>query len=84
MINAHLTIACYVNKNSFDIWVNRFRVFSVRNNLNKGKVSTVVLASVILHNMLREKSDTYTSRGFPDEIDSNDYMREGAWREEVS
>ena len=73
-----------VTENAFGIWVNRFRVFSVRNNLNESNVSAVVLASVILHNMLREKSaDTYTPPGFADEIDSNGCVKEGAWREEV-
>ena len=73
-----------VTKNAFGIWVNRFRFFSVRNNLNESNVFTVVLASVVLHNMLREKSaDTYTPAGFADEIDSNGYMRESTWREEV-
>ena len=72
-----------VTENAFGIWVNRFRVFSVRNNLKVQNVSPVVLASVVLHNMLREKSvETYTPTGFVDEIDSNGFIREGTWRDE--
>ena len=49
--------------------VNRFRVFSVRNNLNQNNVSIVVLASLSLHYLLRKRShDTYTPPGFKNKI----------------
>ena len=58
-----------LTENAFDILVNRFRVFSVWNNLNQSNFSIVVLASLSSHNLFREKSrDTYTSSGFKDEI----------------
>ena len=58
-----------VTENAFGILVNRFRVFSVRNNLNENNVLIVVLASHSLHNLLRERSrDTYAPPGFTDEI----------------
>ena len=44
-----------VTENAFGILVNRFRVFSVRNNLNENNVSIVVLAPLSLHNLLRER-----------------------------
>lgn len=72
-----------VIENAFGIWVHRFRVFYVRNNLNKSYRSTFVLASVVLHNMLREKSaDTYTYPGFADEMTAM-VAWEGAWHEEI-
>ena len=49
-----------VTENLFGIWVNKFRVFSVRINLNKSNVSTVVLASTVFHNMLRENQQIHT------------------------
>ena len=58
-----------VTENAFGRLVNRFRVFLVRSNLNKNNVSVVVLASLSLHKLLRERShDTYTTLGFTDEI----------------
>ena len=48
-----LSRKCRVTENAFDILVNRFRVFSVLNNLNENNVSIVVLASLSLHNFLR-------------------------------
>ena len=70
-----------VTENAFGIWVHRFRLFSVRNNLNENNVSIVVLASLVLHNLLREKSaESYTPTGFTDEIDCNGNVRNGSWR----
>ena len=42
-----------VSENAFGILVNRFRVFSVRNDLNENNVSIVVLAPLPLRNLLR-------------------------------
>ena len=73
-----------VTENAFGIWVHRFQLFSVRNNLNEHNISTIVLASLVLHNMLREKSaETYTPKGFIDEIDCNSNIRNGSWRDET-
>ena len=74
-----------VTENAFSILVNRFRVFSVRNNLNKNNVSIVVLASISLHNLLRERSrDTYTPPDFTDEIQMDGNICNGTWRDEAS
>ena len=80
----HLSRKRRVTEDAFGICVNRFRVFFDRNNSNESNISTDVLASVVLHNMLKEKSAyTYTPPGFADEIDSNGYMKEDAGCEEV-
>ena len=44
-----------VTQNLFGTGVNKFKVFSVKKNLNESNISTVILASVLLHIMLREK-----------------------------
>ena len=74
-----------VTENAFGILGNRFRVFSVRNNLNENNISIVVLASLSLHNFFHEKSrDTYTPPGFTDEIQMDGNICNGAWRDEAS
>ena len=56
-----------VRENSSGTLVNRFGVFSVRNDLNENNVSIVVLESLSLHNLFRKRSrDTYTPPGFTD------------------
>ena len=75
-----LSLKRRVTENAFGILVNRFRVFSVRNNLNENNVSIVVLASLSLHNLLRERSrDTYTPPGFTDEIQMDSNICNGTW-----
>ena len=74
-----------VTENAFCILVNRFRVFSVRNNLNENNVLIVVLWTLLLHNLLRERSrDTYTSPDFTDKIQMNGNICHGTWRDEAS
>ena len=73
-----------VTENAFSIWLNRLLVFSVRNNLNETKVTTVVLESLFSHNMLRQKSaDTYIPLRFADEIDISGHTRGDTWSTEV-
>ena len=74
-----------VPENAFGILVNKFRVFSVRNNLNENDVSIVPLPSLSLHNLLRERSrDTYTPPGFTDEIQMDGNICNGTSRDEAS
>ena len=47
-----LSRKCSVTENAFGILVNRFRLFSVRNNLNENNISIVVLAPLSLHSLL--------------------------------
>ena len=81
----HLSQKRRVTENTFGILVNRFRVFSVPNNLNENNVSIVVFASLSLHNLLCERSrDAYTLPGFTDEIQMDDNICNGTWRDEAS
>ena len=60
-------------------------MFSVRNDLNENNVSTVVLASLSLHNLLCGKSrDTYTPPGFADEKQVDGNICYGTWRDIAS
>ena len=74
----------WVTKNAFGILVNRFRVFLVQNNLNENNVPIAVLASLSLHNLLRERSrDTYAPPGFTDEMQMDGNICNGTWRDEA-
>ena len=74
-----------VTENAFGIWVNRFRIFTVRNNLNEDNAQSAILATVALHNMLRKQSARfYTPQGFCDTVDMvTGEITEGAWRSEA-
>ena len=64
----HLSRIRHVTENAFGIWGNRFRVFSVRNDLNPESVTHIVFAFLTLHNMLCKKSkEFYTQSGYADE-----------------
>lgn len=69
-----------ISENAFGIWVNVFRLFSTRANLSPDKAKTLIMASLVLHNMLRtESAESYTPRGFIDsEVDGN--IIQGDWR----
>ena len=45
-----------ISENAFGIWINRFRLFASKATLKPGKVEIVVLASLVLHTMLRTLS----------------------------
>ena len=73
-----------VTENAFGIMTSVFRIFSTSRpiNLHPDKVTSIVMAAIVLHNMLREKSaDSYTPQGFADEV-VNDNVIEGRWRTE--
>ena len=74
-----------ISENGFGIWASRFRLFLSRVNLFPETSAQVVLASVTLHNMLREKSrDTYTPANYADEETSAGTFQPGQWRTEVN
>ena len=76
---------CKVTENAFGILVNRFRAFSVWTNLNENNVSIVVLVSLSLHNLLRERSrDIYTSPGFTGKIQMDGNICNGTRSNEAS
>ena len=83
IFNYRLSRKRRVSENAFGIWGNRFRLFSVRNNLDPETTTQCVLASLVLHNMLREKSkEFYTPPGYADEDGPDGEFIEGRWRDE--
>ena len=69
-----------VTEHAFAIIVNKFEVFT-RNNLSETNVSTIVLASFMSYNLLREKPcDTYTPPVFAN-VTEKDNIR---WEESLS
>ena len=71
-----------VTENAFGILTNRFRVFTTKMYLDPDKATTITLASLVLHNMLRQLShESYTPDGFIDMETSNGEILQGEWRE---
>lgn len=69
-----------VTENAFGILTSVFRIFSSKINLGPDKATSVVMAALALHNLLRTKSsDSYTPKGYADEIIGDDII-EGQWR----
>ena len=75
-----------VSEKCFGIFVARFRLFLSRINLKMDNVIYVVLAVVVLHNMLCEKSrPTYMSNSYIDREDpETGIVIGGEWRNNVS
>eukprot|EP00111_Clytia_hemisphaerica_P003777 TCONS_00010849-protein len=73
-----------VTENAFGILASRFRIFLTKIPLDPDKAVTITLASLVIHNMLRELStDSYTPEGFIDEVnEETGEVTEGAWREQ--
>ena len=70
-----------VTENAYGIQTNVFRIFSSKINLHPDMVTKVVLASLVLHNMLRTKSvESYTPADFTDEATEEHTLLEGQWR----
>eukprot|EP00795_Rhopilema_esculentum_P003927 gene3927-15253_t len=73
-----------VTENAFGILTSVFRIFSTKINMHPDRATSVILASLVLHNMLRTKSsDSYTPKGIADEI-QGDMVVDGQWRDENS
>ena len=72
-----------VTENAFGILVHRFRIFTSKILLSPEKVTTITLAAIVLHNMLRQKSrECYTPDGFLDSEDENGNSIDGSWRKD--
>ena len=83
VFNYRLSKFCRVIENAFGILTNRFRVFTTKMYLDPDKATTITLASLVLHNMLRQLShESYTPDGFNDMETSNGEILQGEWREE--
>ena len=83
IFNYRLSRVRRITENAFGIWVNRFRVFTTKMCPHPDKATTITLASLVLHNMLREMSkDSYAPDGYLDEeMDGGEYTN-GNWRNE--
>ena len=53
-----MSTARRVVENAFGMWANRFRVFLTTINLKPSTVEKLVLASCIIHNLLRDYNPT--------------------------
>ena len=71
------------SENAFGIWAKRFQLFANRAALRPGKIEIVVMASLVIHNMLRSISKTsYTPIELLDREDADGNLVEGSWRNE--
>eukprot|EP00794_Sanderia_malayensis_P003933 gene3933-biopygen2431 len=69
LFNYRLSRFSHVTENAIGILTSVFRIFSTKINMHTDKATSVVLAALALHNLLRTKSsESYTPRGFADEI----------------
>lgn len=83
IFNYRLSRARRLTENAFGIWVNRFRVFTTKMCLHPDKAALITLASLVLHNMLRDQSrESYTPDGFVDE-EFDGELKDGTWRSEA-
>ena len=73
-----------ISENGFGIWPNRFRLFATRASLTPEKAEVAVMASLVLHNLLRTKSrESYTPIGSIDFENETGEVIEGTWHQEV-
>ena len=70
-----------ISENGFGIW---FRLFATRASLTPEKAEVDVMASLVLHNLLRAKSrERYTPIGSIDFQNETGEVIEGTWHQEV-
>ena len=76
IFNYRLSRVRRVTENAFGILTNRFRVFTTRMCLDPDKATIITLATLVLHNMLRQLSyESYTLEGCIDmETESGDIV----------
>ena len=75
-----------VSENTFGIFGSRFRVFLSRINIkNLSSINKFILAGIVLHNMLCEKSSaSYTTSEYIDQEDPvSGHVTKGQWRNHV-
>ena len=73
-----------ISENGFVIWSNRFRLFATPASLTPEKAEVAVMASLVLHNLLRTKSrESYTPIGSIDFENETGEVIEGTWNQEV-
>lgn len=75
--NYRLSRARRVVENAFGMWANRFRVFLTTINLKPETVQKLVLASCIIHNLLRDfNPDNYRLPEHAPETPEGDWIRD--------
>ena len=73
-----------ISENGSGIWSNRFRLFATRASLTPEKTEVAVMASLVLHSLLRIKSrESYTPIGSIDFENETGEVIEGTWHQEV-
>ena len=81
IFNYRLSRMRRIRENVFGIWVNRFRVFTSTMALHPDKAVGVTLATLVLHNMLRNKSAESYMPDIAIDIEASDgSVTGGSWR----
>ncbi|XP_016398091.1 uncharacterized protein LOC107731504 [Sinocyclocheilus rhinocerous] len=81
VLNYRLSRARRVAENAFSILANRLRVFRSTIFLEADKVEKITMASLCIHNFLRERrSEAYTPPAFADLKNGDHSIVEGTWR----
>uniref|UniRef100_A0A9J8B4V9 DDE Tnp4 domain-containing protein n=1 Tax=Cyprinus carpio carpio TaxID=630221 RepID=A0A9J8B4V9_CYPCA len=81
ILNYRLSRACRVAENAFSLLANRLRVFRSTIFLETDKVEKIAMASLCIHNFLRERrSEVYTPPAFSDLKNGDHSIVEGTWR----
>ncbi|XP_048062134.1 protein ALP1-like [Megalobrama amblycephala] len=81
VLNYRLSRARRVAENAFGILANRLRVFRNTIFLEPDKVVKITMASLCIHNFLRERrSEAYTPPAFADWENEDHSLVEGTWR----
>ncbi|KAK7133540.1 hypothetical protein R3I94_015428 [Phoxinus phoxinus] len=84
-LNCRLSRARRAPENAFGILANRLRVFRNTIYLEPDKVVKITMASLCIHNFLRERrSEAYTPPGFADWENEDHSLVEGTWRKQGS
>lgn len=85
VFNYRLSRMRRLSENVFGIWASRFRVFLTTMALSPDTATIITLASIVLHNMLRETStQSYTPETYVDTFEENGELIPGDWREEAN
>ena len=75
-----LSRARRTSENAFGILANRFRVLLAPMNLRPKKVKTIVLATLVLHNLLRKLAPASVNNNLDTEDIERGIVIEGRWR----
>lgn len=82
IFNYRLSRARIVVENTFGILSTRFRILRREIEMRPEGAEKIVMATVVLHNMLRQKAPSYIGPRSVDYTDENHDIVEGLWRRE--